>query len=389
MNFNKYGRTAQLFDYQTMSDGLVGGVLNSDGTITINAASSSWTITKYIPVVGREFTLQRQASGGATSICLYDSNQTYITGLAYNGNGTVTVSANTDVSYIRFTYYRTENIGNIMLNEGSTPLPYEPYGYLWTDTPHYIHNTATDTLTTLPAVLYPNDITATVGLKGNMSQTGTPTPTTPIQPSECGDLETTGEHAGQYKIPILSASTTTPVYLGEVETTRKIQKLVLTGTEDWAISNTSQVLYVAMADHLLSNDLICYCSHYKSIANVSSMTTIADGECTFSNTLRWFYVKDDNYNDATAFKSYLAQQYAAGTPVTVWYVLATSTTGIVNEPLRKIGNYADAVSGITIPVTAGGDTLSVGTTVQPSEVTVNYKGWHTGAVHERDGGQWQ
>lgn len=32
-----------------------------------------------------------------------------------------------------------------------------------------------------------------------------------------------------YKIPISSANTTTPVYLGEVETTRKIKKLVLTG----------------------------------------------------------------------------------------------------------------------------------------------------------------
>ena len=54
----------------------------------------------------------------------------------------------------------------------------------------------------------------------------------------------------------------------------------------------------------------------------------------------------------------------------------------------KIGDYADTVSGITIPVTAGANTILVSTTVQPSEVTVNYKGWHTGAVHERESGQW-
>lgn len=39
----------------------------------------------------------------------------------------------------------------------------------WDDTPHYIHNTSTDTITT-PAVLYPTDTTATVGLKGQASQ---------------------------------------------------------------------------------------------------------------------------------------------------------------------------------------------------------------------------
>ena len=56
----------------------------------------------------------------------------------------------------------------------------------WTNTPHYIHNTSTDTITT-PAVLYPTGTTATVGLKGNMIQSSTPTPTTPIQPQETGE----------------------------------------------------------------------------------------------------------------------------------------------------------------------------------------------------------
>jgi hypothetical protein len=58
-------------------------------------------------------------------------------------------------------------------------------------------------------------------------------------------------------------------------------------------------------------------------------------------------------------------------------VLATEETAVVNEPLMKIGGYTDTVSGITIPVTAGGDTLSVDTTVQPSEMTANYEGWHS------------
>lgn len=48
----------------------------------------------------------------------------------------------------------------------------------WTDTPHYIHKTDTDILTTLPDVVYVNDTTATVGLKGNMEQASGVSPTT-------------------------------------------------------------------------------------------------------------------------------------------------------------------------------------------------------------------
>ena len=48
--------------------------------------------------------------------------------------------------------------------------------------------TATDTFTTLPAVLYPTDTTATVGLKGNTVQSGTPTPDNPIMPQGTGEM---------------------------------------------------------------------------------------------------------------------------------------------------------------------------------------------------------
>ena len=88
-------------------------------------------------------------------------------------------------------------------------------------------------------------------------------------------------------------------------------------------------------------------------------------------------------------KSYLATQYAAGTPVIIWYVLETPETAVVNEPLRKIGDYADTVSGITIPTIAGTNTIDVDTTLKPSEVSVNYKGWHpVSALHKFNGTSW-
>lgn len=66
-------------------------------------------------------------------------------------------------------------------------------------------------------------------ISGNTVQFGTPSPDSPIMPQGTGNLETSGEKAGQYKIPILSAGQTAPIYLGEVDTTRNIRKLVLTG----------------------------------------------------------------------------------------------------------------------------------------------------------------
>jgi hypothetical protein len=117
-------------------------------------------------------------------------------------------------------------------------------------------------------------------IKGNMSQTGTPTPNSPIYPTECGELETTGAHAGQYKIPISSASTTTPVYLGEVETTRAIKKLVLTGatTEIW-VKSSSGAFYLPSwycpTDYLKTLTKICICTHYTGVTNVNASSTLA------------------------------------------------------------------------------------------------------------------
>lgn len=180
-----------------------------------------------------------------------------------------------------------------------------------------------------------------------------------------------------YKIPILSNSTTTPVYLGEAETTRKIKKLVFNGSEPWVLSGN--IVYINNTDTMKLSPLIC--THFPNVQN----TGIWNG----NNRIFQVDISNLGMSGRDAWIAYLQQQYAAGTPVCVWYVLESETTGIVNEPLRKIGDYADEVSGISIPTIAGGDTISVGTTVQPSEVTVNYKGWHPVAdAHERENGAW-
>jgi hypothetical protein len=78
------------------------------------------------------------------------------------------------------------------------------------------------------------------------------------------------------------------------------------------------------------------------------------------------------------FKSYLAAQYAAGTPVTVWYVLAEPVTGTLNEPLRKIGDYADTIdstqTAVQIPTSAGSTNIGwAGEGLAPSQVELEYE----------------
>ena len=102
-----------------------------------------------------------------------------------------------------------------MLNKGSKSLPYQPYGY-------YI----------------------------NTSYYETPTPSNPIYPNECGDIVTTGDYSGYYKIPIelnniyinnpLCAIGTykDSLDLSTGVVTRNIGKYEFDGTETWTIAGS-------------------------------------------------------------------------------------------------------------------------------------------------------
>ena len=397
---------------------------------------------------------------------------------------------------------KTILIKDIQIEKGETATVYRPYSA--TGWQHSLRKltTATDTITTLPVDIYADGNNATVGLKGNTVQNGTPTPDNPIMPQGCGERTanlcdestiqqgyygadtnynvftasnkyrafSTHLSAGTYtinisatetirllrcstdidgvvnvqtdnrpytftlsadttiyvswrnsnttdsftdmkvmlnsgespipyepygyKIPISSAGQTNNIYLGEVETTRRVKKLVLTGEEDWVKASTPigwHVYRLKINGYLRANANVPFCTHFYGIAPVAGSSLVEDLQTTFlisESGNNYYFIRDDSIETLADFKAYLAQQYANGTPVEVYYILESETTGIVNEPLMKIGDYADTVSGITIPVTAGGDTLSVDTTVQPSEVSLSYTGWHDATVKEWDGSQW-
>ncbi len=309
-------RTENLFDYQTMETSAQGYYLNASGQ---EISLSGWRISDYIPCDGTEFTINK-IGGNTPAICLYDENKQFLAGKSYQTGGTtnkmpITVSSDTKAKYIRFSYVVLSDVlSEIMITEGTTtPSEYIPYGY---------------------------------------------------------------------KIPITCAGQTVPVYLGQFSTVRRVKKLVLTGEENWQKNDQSPTTYLYYLGGLTDKEqAACLCTHFlQSITTYPGNNQIS---CIASQTL--IYIRPDKNiidsmpsgNTKEGFKEYLAQQYANGTPVTIWYVLATPETGIVNEPLCKIGDYADELSStdadVTIPTVKGQNTLTVDTDLQPSEMKITYK----------------
>ena len=167
---------------------------------------------------------------------------------------------------------------------------------------------------------------------------------------------------------------TTPVYLEQTQTVRKIRKMVLDGTEGWSPETTNVFTTYATMPKEGYKDLIC--THYGLAASYSDLVS-KNNVCAVSKRPALF-IKDSRFTTSADFKAYLAAQYANGTPVTVWYVLATPQTGTINEPLAKIGDYADELhsedAAVTIPTVKGDNMLTVETDLQPSEMTITFKG---------------
>ena len=229
------------------------------------------------------------------------------------------------------------------------------------------------TITGVPPIRFRSDgspLTAWT-IAGNGQQTGTPSPDNIIIPDFCGKLVGT-----DWTIPITSAGQTVPVYLGEVPTVRRIKKLVLTGQEEVIYDSTYTRFTIILPGCLIVavRRTPAFCTHYEVIDDGRSISDVPNNSMYSHNADRRLYIKATDYSTNDAFKAYLAAQYAAGTPVTVWYVLDTPTTGIVNEPLCKIGDYADelhsADAGVTIQTTRGSNTLTVDTDLQPSSMSI-------------------
>jgi len=297
----------------------------SDGTITVTGRMLIGFKVKITPDTAYTVSAVYRAGGALIRIREYteipnDWTNGFIRQPVNTNLPSATFTTSSEAEWILVALYSEvvgETVNSILLNAGTEPLPYEPYGW---------------------------------------------------------------------KIPITCAGQTVPVYLGQTQTVRRVKKLVLTGNEDWiymAGMSGINAYYRFKVGSL--NSVVSTagekCTHYqmKTISTVSSSTDIGfsmQNSTAYNGAFVAFrpYTISSESELAT-WKSYLAAQYANGTPVTIWYVLNTEETTISNEPLAKIGDYADELNDIVatlpeIPTTTGQNTLTVDTDLEPSSLTV-------------------
>ncbi len=140
-----------------------------------------------------------------------------------------------------------------------------------------------------------------VSATGTVTQDGTPTPENPIYPvfyqQDNLILRRVGDYADSYD------ATTHKI-------TRRVGVKVLDGTEEWLNWATSGYYsnFPRQGNYQYNADAITSALRYARIDGVGSFTV---------------NVSRVNYPTIADFEAYLAGQYAAGTPVTVYYPLAT------------------------------------------------------------------
>lgn len=215
-------------------------------------------------------------------------------------------------------------------------------------------------------------------VSGNAIQNGTPAPNYPLNAVGSGVWDETQQ---SYKLPITVNGVEYPIYIGTAQTTRKTRKLVLRGQETFeyqpAYSRYILTVQNAFADGIRQTP--CFCSHYQSVHNGEPIDDVPNLSIYINQSAdgSQFCIKDQGITELVVFKAFLANQYTAGKPVTIWYILDTPENVIVNEPLMKIGDYADTVSfaqaGVSIPTIKGQNVLDIPTQVPPSNVWIQGK----------------
>ena len=113
--------------------------------------------------------------------------------------------------------------------------------------------------------------------------------------------------------------------------TRAIYCKILTGEENFSVRTGKEHTFGFAIT--ASENVNCVCSHYTNIS--SSQFDVTNG--IFAKNTSFAYISDLDYSNTTDLKAYLRTQYQNGTPVTVWYVLATATTETISLPVGLYG----------------------------------------------------
>ena len=152
-----------------------------------------------------------------------------------------------------------------------------------------------------------------ISATGTGYQNGTPTPTNPIDPVfyRQGNmiLRRVGGYADSYD------ATTHKI-------TRNVGVKVFDGTEDW---NLASGVFRYDGDFVAQLPNTAICSHFVGVVSGTGASSMPDlrAKAGYPGYPSRLYIKYNAMATVAQFKQWLADQYAAGIPVTVYYPLAT------------------------------------------------------------------
>lgn len=187
---------------------------------------------------------------------------------------------------------------------------------------------------------------------GKTTQDGTPSPEAPVELVSVGDggsitVDVTGAGNAQSMtiatpnglpgIPVASGGNYTDAngqqwICDEIDLARgvyvqRVGVFTADGTEKWGLSDTANVFGCTKLSSITYTN-IGYCSHF--INKATAAATLKNGEYTLRVT-GTVYIKHDMYSTANEFSAWLTEQYNSGTPVVLYYHLATP----VETPLSE------------------------------------------------------
>ena len=303
--------SANMCDVNTQTVSL-GYYISAQGVVTADA--NNWIYQAFIPVKpNTTYTLSMSSSVYYVSISEYSTadNSGFIVRKAGNAgtNTTLTITTGASTNFVRFgtnidrTGVTLEEVLaiNWMLNEGATAIPYAPYaeGGIYTDG---TVETVTDSLS--------NTATAEMLLSVGNYQ----------------DIQS--------------------VLDGVV--TRNVGVLVLDGTEFWQLATAANLVqfYTSSTQGIIANNISIYSTIAPYGCTVATRTEYNFGCYSGNSGNLCFQMKGSaTLTTVNAWTTFLADQYAAGTPVIVVYPLATST--------------AETVTGQTLQTQAGTNILQI------------------------------
>lgn len=263
----------------------------------------------------------------------YDSNGDWIeqinytnvaAGLPFSTTGTTP----NNCKYVRISGNQSDT--EVQLEQGSTATTYMPYGQIYTDG-------TTETVT------------------DNASNVAT-----------CQRLLSVGNYKD-----------TQEILSGVVS--RNVGIKVLDGTEDWVLSSavgTSSLFHCTQTNMDYTSTSAAICTHYIGVlpsvaGNIQANQSVKAGYSGSATAYTRLYLRDTSFATTSDLTTFLATQYANGTPVIVVYPLATPTTeSVAGQTLNKAPvTYSGSISGLTGTTVTSSHTVP--TPTQPLQINCN------------------